>query len=263
MYLFGLEGSGFIISLGITLLLSGMIMYYCVQRMNSIEQSLVKQGEIIQSCIYKLNNLEIQNLPAINNNTHTDLNNDDNVLQERINVSDDEDDVDSDDDTDDDTDDDENDNVDADDADDADDDHDKDEKNIKLLTLDSNNTQILKESGDIETASESDSSDDNDTINDNNEDSIIASSDITSLDNFQEIELNNNAENTTNSEKKQHNIDNESKKIIEIDEEVNENTNYSKMKVNDLKELAIKKNLVKSNDTNKYKKDDLIQLLQK
>ena len=49
----------------------------------------------------------------------------------------------------------------------------------------------------------------------------------------------------------------------EYDEELNENTNYSKMKVNDLKELAIKKNLVKSNDTNKYKKDDLIQLLQK
>ena len=56
MNLFGLESRGFIISLGITLLLSGLIMYYCVQRINSLEQSLVKQGEIIQTCIYKLNN---------------------------------------------------------------------------------------------------------------------------------------------------------------------------------------------------------------
>ena len=78
MNLFGLEGSGFIISLGITLLLSGLIMYYCVQRINSLEQSLVKQGEIIQTFIYKLNNLELQNnsIPHQSNlETNTNTNN--------------------------------------------------------------------------------------------------------------------------------------------------------------------------------------------
>ena len=35
------------------------------------------------------------------------------------------------------------------------------------------------------------------------------------------------------------------------------------MKVTELRELAVKKNLVKSTDNIKYKKDELIQLLQK
>ena len=93
MNLFGLEGSGFIISLGITLLLSGLIMYYCVQRINSLEQSLVKQGEIIQTFIYKLNNLELQNnsIPH-QSNLETNFNTDNQLVESKIDVSDDEDD---------------------------------------------------------------------------------------------------------------------------------------------------------------------------
>ena len=54
MYLFGLEGSGFIISLGLTLLISGAIMYYCLNRFAMIENSIIEQGRILHSFINRM-----------------------------------------------------------------------------------------------------------------------------------------------------------------------------------------------------------------
>ena len=252
MNLFGLEGSGFIISLGITLLLSGLIMYYSLQRINLLDQSLVKQGEIIQTFIYKLNNLELQN-NSIPHQSNLETNfNADNQLVSKIDVSDDEDDEEE-------YHEDESDNE----------EHVEDNDNIKLLTIDSKNSNFLEQSSDIESDSDSESDSDNQSISDIEEvkeDNIIPSSDISSLENLQDISLINIEKIVVDDDINDDDInhDDKDKKVIEINnDDSNENINYSKMKVNELRELAVKKNLVKSTDNTKYKKDELIQLLQK
>ena len=53
MNLFGLEGVGFIISLAMTLLISGAIMFYCLRRFKVLENSVVEQGRILQSFIIR------------------------------------------------------------------------------------------------------------------------------------------------------------------------------------------------------------------
>ena len=56
MNLFGLEGIGFIISLAMTLLVSGAIMFYCLRRFKILENSIVEQGKVLQSFIIKYQN---------------------------------------------------------------------------------------------------------------------------------------------------------------------------------------------------------------
>ena len=274
MNLFGLEGSGFIISLGITLLLSGLIMYYCVQRMNQLSNSLVKQGEIIQTFIYKLNNLELQ---YNSNNVSTNLNNQ--LVEDKINVSDDEDSDDDDEDDDDDDDDEED-----DDSDDGDEDDEKlnenDNQNIKLLAFDRNISSNIVDmetdnsESDSESIQETDEETDEENINNatnskSNSDiqalisnNLIASSE-SSIEKMDTVSLDSTDKNNSDNITLNHKIDDDSKKIIELSNDIEEHVNYNKLKVTELKELAIKKNLVKSNDTTKYKKDELIQLLQK
>lgn len=70
MYLFGLEGSGFIISLGLILLISGAIMFYCLRRFSILEKSILDQGRILQSFIIKM---QEQELPPINRQLATDV----------------------------------------------------------------------------------------------------------------------------------------------------------------------------------------------
>lgn len=253
MNLFGLEGSRFIISLGITLLLSGLIMYYCVQRINSLEQSLVKQGEIIQTFIYKLNNLELQNnsMPR-QSNLETNFNTDNQIIESKINVSDDEGDDDE---------------EEVEEAESDNEEQLEDNDNIKLLTIDSKNSNFLQQdNSDIESDSTSDSDSDNQSISDIEElkqDIIAQSSDNSSLENLQDISFN-NIEKIVVDDHDNNDNDNDNTKKIEINnDDLSENINYSKMKVNELRELAVKKNLVKSTDNTKYKKDELIQLLQK
>ena len=47
MYMFGLEGSGFIVSIGLTLLISGVVVYYCNTRLRSIEESVRNQNKVL------------------------------------------------------------------------------------------------------------------------------------------------------------------------------------------------------------------------
>ena len=71
MYLFGLEGSGFVISLGLLLLISGAIMFYCLKRFAMIETSILEQGRILHSFINRIqeqeNNFAQSNQPNSNN----------------------------------------------------------------------------------------------------------------------------------------------------------------------------------------------------
>ena len=56
MHLFGLEGRGFIIALGITVLLFGTIMFYCLRRFAVLENSVYEQGRVLQNVIYNFQN---------------------------------------------------------------------------------------------------------------------------------------------------------------------------------------------------------------
>ena len=273
MNLFGLEGTGFIISLGITLLLSGLIMYYCVQRMNQLNNSLVKQGEIIQSFIYKFNNLELQ---YSSSNITTNGSNE--LLQDKIDVSDDDDESDVSEESDDESD------V-SEDSDDESDVSEDDKKNIKLLAFDGNTTSNIVDMAPDNTESDRESDSDSQLLSDKVTDdeviynaknsknisdiqklisnNLIASSN-SSIEKMDTISLDSTHKNTSdNVSLNDKNEDDDSKKIIDLENDIDEHINYNKLKVTELKELAMKKNLVKSNDTTKYKKDELIQLLQK
>ena len=45
--MFGLEGSGFIVAIGVTLLLVGAVAYYCNSRISAMEKALVKQNQVL------------------------------------------------------------------------------------------------------------------------------------------------------------------------------------------------------------------------
>lgn len=45
--MFGLEGSGFIVAIGVTLLLVGAVAYYCNSRLSAMEKALVKQNQVL------------------------------------------------------------------------------------------------------------------------------------------------------------------------------------------------------------------------
>ena len=64
----GLEGSGFIIAIGVTLLLAGIIVYYCNSRIRTIEKAVVKQNQILGDFITNVKSSIIQN----NSNDYTD-----------------------------------------------------------------------------------------------------------------------------------------------------------------------------------------------
>ena len=67
MNLFGLEGSGFIISLALTLLISGAIMFYCLKRFAILESSIIDQGKILQAFIIRMQEMNNNSLSLANN----------------------------------------------------------------------------------------------------------------------------------------------------------------------------------------------------
>ena len=91
--------TGFIITLGLLLLVSGAVMLYCYRRLNILENSLIEHGKILQNFIVNYNNqilaTQQNQLGGLESQPTTNLQN-----QNRISVSDDEDDDDDDDDDD-------------------------------------------------------------------------------------------------------------------------------------------------------------------
>ena len=89
MYLFGLEGSGFIISLGLTLLISGAIMFYILKRFQIVENSLINNAKILQSFINKSQEQQINQNLASNIALNSAIEQQ-NKINEKIEVSDNE-----------------------------------------------------------------------------------------------------------------------------------------------------------------------------
>ena len=71
--MFGLEGSGFIVALGVTLLLSGAIVYYCNSRIAALEKALVQQNQVLSDFIVNMRtSLENQaSMPAVMHNAQS------------------------------------------------------------------------------------------------------------------------------------------------------------------------------------------------
>ena len=82
--------TGFIITLGLLLLVSGAVMLYCYRRLNILENSLIEHGKILQNFIVNYNNqilaTQQNQLGGLESESTTNLQN-----QNKISVSDDED----------------------------------------------------------------------------------------------------------------------------------------------------------------------------
>ena len=64
MYLYGLEGNGFIISLGLTLLVAGAIMFYTLKRFAILENTIIEHGRILHSFINRMQARELEQPPT-------------------------------------------------------------------------------------------------------------------------------------------------------------------------------------------------------
>jgi hypothetical protein len=286
--LFKFIDSGFLLTFGLILLISGGIMLYCYRRLNLLEKSVIEHGKILQNFIMNYN-IQMQHFSLLNKSMSTSntTNNVENTrseyvefdkvkkinLGEKISVSDNEDeddedkededeedkDEDEDEDEDEDDDDDEADDDDEDDKDededededdeDEDEDEDEDDKNkLENLTIVNNKLEELEDLEDLITS-------ENIEVN---EQTISSFDDETFLKNLP-INLDSFTLDNTNSNPKIINLEN----IQDTNDKTGERKNYSKMKVDDLKTLVVTKNLIDNESAQKMKKSDLVKLLQK
>ena len=270
--------TGFIITLGILILVTGAVMLYCYRRLNLLENSVIEHGKILQNFIMNYNNqinnqmnnqinnqmdnIGIPNFSLTQENNEDNQDNQDNQDNEiietnnpftedlnsaKIAVSDDDEDDDEDDD-------DEEDNSDDDDDSDDSDDSDVENEDDTIKKLDITSFEIEDNSLQIESIDTKTNTVEDDFLNNvpiNLENLNIASISMES----KLINLGNDEERTDidNDE----NNDNESVSIVG---EVKKG--FSKMKVDDLRSLVVTKNLTDNDNSQKMKKNDLIKMLQ-
>ena len=267
-FLFKFIDSGFLLTLGLILLISGAIMLYCYRRLNLLEKSVIEHGKILQNFILNYN-VQMQNLGTINNipfeneNYKNDHMIDDNKveeeikkinLEEKIYVSDD--------------------------------DNDSFENESKKKNEESDNEESDdEESDDEESNNEESDNEESDNSHSDDENEKIKNLNISKEDlgedlgDLENIELKKSAFSNSDEENFMNNIpisletfnidiNNKSKIInLESDDQANEisvkeRKNYSKMKVDDLKSLIVTKNILDNESAQKMKKSDLVKLLQ-
>lgn len=245
MNLFGLEGIGFIISLAMTLLVSGAIMFYCLRRFKILENSIVEQGKVLQSFIIKSqNNSPTELASSIALNSAIEQSKLKSKLENsKIEVSDDESDY-------------------------SDDDSEEDikiypeteEKEITLTTQEinigtlDNIEEVNLGSEDIKTVAVADITDM--LITENNKNDSGEESDQDSDDSDQDsVKDYEPVEEITDSSLEKNNSDNSTKK--------SSGKNLSKMKVDDLRDLALKDSLETVENLKNMKKDRLLKLFNK
>jgi len=249
MFLFGLEGSGFIIAVALTLLVSGAIMFYCLKRFSVLESAVTDQGKILQSFIQ---NNELQNGGLASNiaidsaiqqsNTNELEIVDENIKSldmensllhnEKIEVSDDESSHDDSSEYDDDEDDD-------------DDDVDEEFENKDNKLFMDKSIEILDDNKKIELI-------ENDLIEKLNVEDLVISKLV-------EANVNDIIQSQVLIES---NNELESVKIEELESSQNDNTqNLEKLKVGELRTLAVEKNLLENTTAaSKLKKEELLKL---
>jgi len=251
--------TGFIITLGILILVTGAVMLYCYRRLNLLENSVIEHGKILQNFIMnynnnqmnnQMNNLGISNFSLTQENN---LDNQDNEIIETSNTFNEElnsgkiavsDDDDEDEDEGEDEDDDEGKSED-DDSEDDDSDNEDEDNNIKKLDITS--FEIEDNSLQIESIDNKSNTLEDDFLNNlpiNLENLNIASISMES----KLINLGNDDE-----------IDNDNESVSVVGEV---KKGFTKMKVDDLRSLVVTKNLTDNENSQKMKKNDLIKMLQ-
>jgi len=249
MSLFGFECIVFIISSAMTLLVSGAIMFYCLRRFKMLENSIIEQGKVLQSFIKSQdNNTELASLIALDSaveqtklqetttNSKIEVSDDDSYYSDNSSCDEDLD-------------------IDV---------NDNDKKGITLTTQDIDDNILAKVENvdltgkDIKTLSITD------VVcvplnNDSDSDSDSAS--VKSEKIFEEITLNK----TENLDKvdKVDKIDKVDKLPTDNSQKKTSNRSLSKMKVDDLRDLALKDSLETSENLKIMKKDQLLKLFNK
>ena len=281
LHLFKFIDSGFLLTLGLLLLIGGSIMLYCYRRLNLLERSIIEHGKILQNFIVNYNN-QMSRLCLINKTganyeacsynacSYEECDTDTCGItnnEKRINVSDDEKDVLDDDDDDDDVedddeedDDDDDDEEDDDEEDDDDDDDDDDEEDNNVKSFDIKGPVSLNNEF-IETIQ---SSQVYSKTSENNIELVEVSATSNYLNSDEDIFIKNLPIILTNFDE---DLGNSSKVItlennLETTQKV-EKKNYSKMKIDDLRTLVVKKNMLDNDSALKLKKNELVKLLQK
>ena len=237
--MFGLEGSGFIISIGLTFLLCGIIMYYCNSEITRLNLEISKQNNVIVDLLERFkSNVSITNMNPVANPTAIQSAHDQHMLgihqnTELIPVSD----------------------CDSEEEDDSDDDSDDDSSDSDNETNAENNAVP---NGDIVATADVATVD-------------VATADVATEETVKVIDL----EATTNSP--EHLVieeippDENNKTIELIDSSSNESdsdesevsTDYKQYKVNELKDILVNDRNVEPKTLKNLKKEELIQLLQK
>tara|TARA_B110000305_G_C19356210_1_gene596949 strand:+ start:576 stop:1343 length:768 start_codon:yes stop_codon:yes gene_type:complete len=246
--------TGFIITLGLLLLVSGAVMLYCYRRLNMLENSLIEHGKILQNFIMNYNNQSLINqhlqVEGLENQSSKNV-----VLsrENKISVSDEDEDDDYEDD-------------------DYEDDHDNESDEKKDNNKDEYQNEDEDEDEDEDEHEDEDEDEDEDQNNSEDEEEksksknrYLESTDIISLENPEDVFL-------TNLPIDLNVLDlNLDSKIIKLEsnntessEKVNNNEkkNYSRMKVDELRSLVVTKNLISNEKAQLQKKNDLLKLLQ-
>ena len=283
LHLFKFIDSGFLLTLGLLLLIGGSIMLYCYRRLNLLERSIIEHGKILQNFIVNYNN-QMSRLCLINKTganyeacsynacSYEECDTDTCGItnnEKRINVSDDEKDVldddddedddDDDEDEDDDDDEDEDGEEDDDDDDEEDDDDDKEDNNVKSFDI---KGPVSLNNEFIETIQSSQAY--SKTSENNNIELVEVSATSNYLNSDEDIFIKNLPIVLTNFDE---DLGNSSKVItlennLETTQKV-EKKNYSKMKIDDLRTLVVTKNMLDNDSALKLKKNELVKLLQK
>ena len=285
LHLFKFIDSGFLLTLGLLLLIGGSIMLYCYRRLNLLERSIIEHGKILQNFIVNYNN-QMSRLCLINKTganyeacsynacSYEECDTDTCGItnnEKRINVSDDEKDVLDDDDDDDEDDDEEDDDEededdddddeddDEEDDDDDDDDDDKEDNNVKSFDI---KGPVSLNNEFIETIQSSQAY--SKTSENNNIELVEVSATSNYLNSDEDIFIKNLPIILTNFDE---DLGNSSKVItlennLETTQKV-EKKNYSKMKIDDLRTLVVTKNMLDNDSALKLKKNELVKLLQK
>jgi hypothetical protein len=250
--------TGFIITLGLLILISGLVMLYCYRRLNLLENSVIEHGKILQNFILNYNSqtqqynqlFKTSNLTTINEENNSEniekfIESENNIkkinLEDKIDVSDN-DDSDSDDDSDDDSEDEDNENIENDDKSVVDSENSIEEinNNLQIQPSDIQSDESLKNENfstvNLESSNEEDDFLNNVPIN-------IDSMDFQMKSKIIDLNIQEN------------NLSNEDNKL-------DKKKNYSKMKVDDLRVLVVTNNLTSNEDAQNMKKNDLIKLIQ-
>ena len=295
--LFKLVDPSFLLTLGIILLVCGSVMLYSYRRLNILERSVIEHGKILQNFIINYNiqmqtintmcfnktHPHVEQIKKINLGDKICVSEDEtseneyvlttNSIKQNISDIDDEDededddgDEDEDDDGDEDEDDGDEDDDDEDEDDDDEDDDDDDDEDAEddVLTLTKKELEkSIKDLGDFEEIDLS-----KQFFSNNDDETFIKNLPI-NLDTFN-IDLNNNSkiinlnanDNAIDNAIDNGNDDNMDNINTNSASTINNKKNYSKMKVDDLKTIAVTRNLIDNETAQKTKKADLIKILQ-